>query len=87
MSLIYQKEMTEGVRSSRKIFGIPIYQREDSPQGEITRKYLMGVWKTSANIIWKQYYFLGIRIFKKQWNGVQRLKKKDIRYLSNLWLL
>lgn len=73
MSLIYQKEMTEGVRSSRKIFGIPIYQREDSPQGEITRKYLMGVWKTSANIIWKQYYFLGIRIFKKQ-----RMEKWDI---------
>ena len=58
MSFIYQKEIIDGVRSSRKILGIPVYCRTDK-NGIITKKYMMGLWRTELYPDKKRYYLFG----------------------------
>lgn len=78
MSFLYQKEIVEGVWSCRKIIGIPVYRREDSPDGVIMRTYLLGLWKTKTGPGWKKWFLLGLQIFQKgseTYNEVQVQEK------------
>ncbi|MBS5387651.1 MAG: hypothetical protein KHY31_09760 [Clostridiales bacterium] len=87
MGFIYTKEMIEGVRSSRKIFGIPVYKREDSKDGAVKRKYFMGIWSTFSDRYQKCYYFLGLRILKRKnlsgWNYEQDKQLKNLENIVN----
>lgn len=65
MSFIYKKEIVDGVKSSRRIFGIPVYQRTDY-NGVITKKYIMGLWKTEEYMEKKRYYLFGRCVGEKK---------------------
>ena len=66
MNFIYRKEIVDGIRSSRRIFGIPLYQREDCSSDVIIRKYFGGIWKTIIDHDMKKYFLFGKYIFSKK---------------------
>ncbi|GEM_PF-4245175 len=65
MGFLYKKEIVEGVKSSRKILGIPIYQRTDTDIA-VTKKYFFGLWKTELFPDKKRYYLFGKCIGEKR---------------------
>ena len=65
MSLIYKKEIIDGISSSRKICGIPVYSREDTELVTI-KKYMIGLWRTELYDTKKRYYLFGYCVGEKR---------------------
>ena len=81
MSFFYEKEIIDGVKSSRRIMGIPVYQRTDA-DGIITRRYLAGIWKTELYPDKKRYYLFGECIKEKKndfYFRIQRIYEENCR--------
>lgn len=75
MNIIYDKKIIDGVSSHRKILGMSVYSRIDT-NGVVTRKYLMGLWKTENYIDKKRYYLLGGCVGEKKNNiTIQNFEK------------
>lgn len=73
MSFIYKREIIDGVSSSRKIFGIPVYQRTDTEEVTV-KKYFLGIWKTETYRDRKRYYLFGGCVGEKNYISVKEFR-------------
>lgn len=58
MSFLYKKEIIDGVSSTRKLLGIPIYRRTDQ-DGIINKRFFGGIWRIEISQTKKRFYLFG----------------------------
>lgn len=87
MGILYKKEIVDGVKSSRKFLGIPLYLREDQ-NNIITRKYVCGIWKTISSLDEKSYFLFGLRLRTRYYTyKMDSSQYEQIEELKQLTLL